>query len=115
MNGSAYCHMCGQQTQPQAVMCVSCGASLSRAGTSGAASNRIAAGVCAIIFNCLGIHKFILGYTNAGLIMLLGSILTCGIAALPFSIIGIVEGIIYLTKSDEEFVATYVRNRKEWF
>jgi len=30
-------------------------------------------------------------------------------------IIGLIEGIIYLTKSDEEFVQTYIRNQKGWF
>ena len=30
-------------------------------------------------------------------------------------IVGIVEGIIYLTKSDEEFVRTYIQNKKGWF
>lgn len=28
-------------------------------------------------------------------------------------ILGLVEGIMYLTKSDEEFVSTYVVNKKE--
>ncbi len=43
---------------------------------------------------------------------------TCGIGAfLVFipSIIGLVEGIMYLTKSDEEFVQTYIINKKPWF
>jgi hypothetical protein len=39
-------------------------------------SNKIAAGVCGILLGSLGIHKFILGYTGAGLIMLLVTILT---------------------------------------
>jgi len=30
-------------------------------------------------------------------------------------IIGLIEGVIYLCKSDEEFVRTYVDGRKEWF
>jgi len=30
-------------------------------------------------------------------------------------IIGLIEGILYLTKSDEEFVATYITNQKTWF
>jgi hypothetical protein len=30
-------------------------------------------------------------------------------------LIGLIEGIIYLTKSDAEFVKTYVENRREWF
>jgi hypothetical protein len=30
-------------------------------------------------------------------------------------IIGIIECIIYLTKSDEDFVRTYFQDRKGWF
>lgn len=82
---------------------------------AGRASNKIAAGVCGILLGGFGVHKFILGYTGAGLIMLLVSVLTCFIAAPIFHIIGLIEGIIYLTKSDEEFVKTYVDGRKEWF
>ena len=39
------------------------------------ASNKIAAGICGILLGWLGVHKFILGYTGAGLIMLLVSVL----------------------------------------
>jgi TM2 domain-containing membrane protein YozV len=76
---------------------------------------KIAAGICAIMIGQLGIHKFILGYTTAGLIMLLSSILTCGLAGIVMHIIGIIEGIMYLTKPDEEFYRTYMVGRKEWF
>jgi TM2 domain-containing membrane protein YozV len=79
------------------------------------ASTKLPAGVCGILLGGLGIHKFILGYTGAGLIMLLVSILSCGIAYPVMYIIGLIEGIMYLTKSDEEFVRTYVDARKEWF
>jgi TM2 domain-containing membrane protein YozV len=83
------------------------------------ASNKIPAGVCGILLGSLGIHKFILGYSGAGIIMLLvtivGGICTCGVAAGVMHIIGLIEGIIYLCKSDEEFVRTYVDRRKEWF
>lgn len=79
------------------------------------ASNKLPAGICGILLGSLGIHKFILGYTGAGLIMLLVSVLSCGIAAGIMHIIGLIEGIIYLTKSDEEFVRLYVDGRKEWF
>jgi TM2 domain-containing membrane protein YozV len=79
------------------------------------ASNKIPAGICAILLGGLGVHKFILGYTGAGLIMLLITILTCGIFWPVFHIIGIVEGIIYLCKSDDEFVRLYVDGRREWF
>jgi TM2 domain-containing membrane protein YozV len=82
---------------------------------SAAAANKLPAGICGILLNCLGVHKFILGYNTEGLIMLLGSILTCGILSPVFAVIGLVEGIIYLTKSDEDFVETYVKNKKGWF
>jgi TM2 domain-containing membrane protein YozV len=79
------------------------------------ASNKIPAGVCGILLGSLGIHKFILGYTGAGLVMLLVTVLTCGIAGAVMHLIGIIEGIVYLCKSDEEFVRLYVEGRKEWF
>jgi hypothetical protein len=50
-----------------------------------------------------------------GLIMLLITILTCGIGGAVVSIIGLVEGIIYLTKTDEEFYQMYQINKKPWF
>ena len=74
------------------------------------ANKKIAAGLCGILLGGFGVHKFILGYTNAGIIQLVLGIF-CGIGG----IIGIIEGIIYLTKSDEEFVRTYIYGRKEWF
>jgi hypothetical protein len=47
--------------------------------------------------------------------MLLVSILTCGALYPLVHLIGLIEGIIYLTKSDDEFVRTYIDGRKEWF
>jgi len=79
------------------------------------AEKKIAAGVLAILLGVFGIHKFYLGYTTAGIIMLLVSVLTCGFGGSVIGLIGIIEDIIYLTKTDEEFVATYVTGKKEWF
>jgi TM2 domain-containing membrane protein YozV len=79
------------------------------------ASTKIPAGICGILLGGLGIHKFILGYTGAGLIMLLVSVFTCFLATPVFHVIGLIEGILYLSKSDEEFVTLYVDGRKEWF
>ena len=78
-------------------------------------SKKVAAGVCAILLGSLGIHKFILGMTTAGLIMLLSTVLTCGLAAAVFHVISVVEGILYLTKTDEEFYRVYIVGKKEWF
>ena len=82
-------------------------------------SKRVLAGILAIILGSLGIHKFVLGYTTEGLIMLVLTfiigIITCGLSAWAVGIISLVEGIIYLTKSDEEFIQTYQVNKRGWF
>jgi len=73
-------------------------------------NKKVVSGVFAILLGSLGIHKFYLGYTKEGVIQLfLG--LMCGIGGL----IGIVEGIIYLTKTDEDFYQTYQVGKKGWF
>lgn len=82
------------------------------------ADKKITAGILGILLNGLGIHKFILGYTTEGTIMLITwvvGLLLCGIPSFVMGIIGLIEGIIYLTKSDEEFVRTYIQGRKGWF
>lgn len=79
------------------------------------ASKKIAAGICGILLGSLGIHKFILGYNKEGIILLLVTVLTCGFGASITWIIGLIEGIMYLTKSDQEFVNTYIVNKKPWF
>ena len=79
---------------------------------------KIAAGVLAIFLGWLGIHKFYLGYTGPGIILLLcGTIGWFFFAIPPFivAIIGLIEGIIYLTKSDDQFNQEYVVQRKSWF
>ena len=74
-------------------------------------SKRILAGVLAIVLGGLAVHKFILGYTKTGIIQLILTFATCGLVGL----ISLIEGIIYLTKTDEEFINTYQANKKEWF
>ena len=79
------------------------------------ADKKIIAGILGIVVGAFGIHKFVLGYQKEGLTMLLVSILSCGTLAGFMHVIGIIEGIMYLTKSDEEFVRTYVHGKKGWF
>ncbi len=82
-------------------------------------NKKILAGVLAIILGGFGVHKFVLGYMKEGIIILVITlilgILTCGIAGWVMGILGLIEGIIYLTKSDEEFYATYQVGKKPWF
>jgi len=78
-------------------------------------SKRIVAGIVAILFGSLGIHKFILGYQKEGIVMLVISFFSLGFLLALVALIGIIEGIIYLSKSDEEFFQTYQIGRKPWF
>ena len=132
---SRYCTKCGAVNEDTAQYCVNCQAQLTpvsggyqpmqsvNQGASGAmtdwkalgADKKILAGILGIVVGAFGVHKFVLGYTTEGLIMLLITVLTCGIFGMVSSVIGIVEGIIYLTKSDEEFVRTYLQSKKGWF
>ena len=79
---------------------------------------KLVSGILAILLGWLGVHKFYLGYTVEGVIMLvvgIGGFLLCGIPTTAVWVIGVVEGILYLTKTDDEFVKTYVVGRKGWF
>jgi TM2 domain-containing membrane protein YozV len=135
-NMPRFCTNCGTQNEDTAQICQSCRAPVIAAGPGGyqpnyqanyyggppqhawkvaGAEKKLPAGICGILIGALGIHKFILGYNTEGLIMLLVTLLTCGIGGMVTGVIGLVEGIIYLTKSDDEFVRTYIQNKKGWF
>ncbi|MCU0702437.1 MAG: TM2 domain-containing protein [Fimbriiglobus sp.] len=79
--------------------------------SGGEPSKRTVAGILGILLGTFAAHRFYLGDTKGGLIRLAISIVTCGAGG----IIGLIEGIIYLTKSDAEFVQTYQVEKKEWF
>ena len=94
---------------------------LGAAATPGS-KNKLAAGLLAIFLGGLGIHKFYLGFTGPGLVFLLvntiGWLVTWIMLFLPNLVLGVialVEGIIYLTRSDEEFEQLYVVQKKQWF
>ena len=79
------------------------------------ADKKVVAGVLGILIGGLGIHKFMLGYQKEGMIMLLVSVLSCFTLYGIMHVIGIVEGIMYLTKTDEAFVRECIYGRKGWF
>ncbi len=102
-------------------MCTNCGVALmSKGGASGAsgAKSKVAAGLLAIFVGSFGVHKFYLGYAVPGVIMLLVWLfgwLLLGIPSAIISLIALIEGIMYLTKTDEQFDEQYVQNKKQWF
>lgn len=92
------------------------------------------AGLTAIFLGCYGVHKFYLGYSTQGAILLavtLGLALSASLIALALEsfalmqligllqvipiLIGAAEGVTYLVKSEEDFQMTYVAGRREWF
>lgn len=80
-------------------------------GKPAGADKKLLAGILGIVIGSFGVHKFVLGYNKEGIIQIALTVVTCGLAG----IIGLIEGIIYLTKSDEEFVKTYIEGKKGWF
>ncbi|MGM0624127.1 MAG: TM2 domain-containing protein [Campylobacterota bacterium] len=91
---------------------------VSKAAVVNSEKSKIAAGLLGIFLGGFGIHKFYLGCTTAGVIMIAVWFFGLFLFALPSIIIGIIgfiEGIIYLVKNDNDFKATYVDNQKCWF
>ncbi|MCS7270059.1 MAG: GYF domain-containing protein [Gemmataceae bacterium] len=124
------CHSCGASVSLSAEFCPNCHTKVAHTTANdqpltqpiphsshrdNISSTRLAAGLLGILLGGLGIHKFVLGLTTPGLIMLLVTLLTCGAGGLIMAIIGLIEGIIYLTKTDDEFYQTYMIRKKEWF
>lgn len=93
-----YCSSCGEVIKQEAEICPHCGV---RQKSSSGGKDRTVAGILAILLGGFGIHKFYLGKTGQGLLYL--CFFWTGIPA----IIGFIEGILYLVKSDEEFQERY--------
>ena len=118
LRGTNHCQTCGKSTVLGQAMCTSCGSSLG-SGQSSTSKSRVTAGILAIFLGFLGVHKFYLGYKGSGVIMLLlsllGGIITCSVSLWVMWIIAIIEGILYITKTDAEFETSYVVATKDWF
>ncbi|WP_188904070.1 TM2 domain-containing protein [Deinococcus aerophilus] len=100
------------------------------------AQKRLVAGLLAIVLGSLGIHKFYLGLNTQGAIILgtnigvwvlalllgvvtlgLGLIITVPLAGListALGVLGLIEGVLYLTKSDADFEREYLAGHKPW-
>jgi TM2 domain-containing membrane protein YozV len=122
----AQCPTCAQPVAPGQVACGTCGQPMPALGgpPGGAPKDKTVAGILGILLGGFGAHKFYLGRTTSGTLMLAGSIfgVCCGsfliiplLFPMVFGVIGLIEGILYLTKSDQEFQQTYVYGEKDWF
>ena len=113
-------------------------------GVMGSEKTKVVAGLLGIFLGWAGVHKFYLGIKKPATIQLavgggglvlaivVGNIFIAlgifGIGALiglllyaigylalmAAGMLGLVEGIIYLTKSDEDFQSIYVTGQKQW-
>ena len=102
-----FCKFCGAVIDDDCVVCPHCGKQVAPLKTEGGigdgldktinGKNKLAAALFALLLGGIGIHHFYLGNTTAGIL----SIVFCwtGIPA----IIGLVQGILMLIESDEEF------------
>lgn len=75
------------------------------------AEKKIVAGILGIVLGGFGVHRFYLGDTTGGILRIVITFLTCGVGGW----LGIIEGIMYLIKSDEDFVKEYIEGDKKWF
>lgn len=92
-----YCSNCGKEVTEQQAVCLGCGVSTNHEAGKSSGKSKIAAGLFGILLGGLGIHKFYMGKIGLGIVYLL----FCW-TFIP-SIIGFIEGIIYLCEDDASF------------
>lgn len=82
-------------------------------------NKKVLAGITAILLGGLGVHKFVLGYHKEGVILLLVTvalnIFSFGFFGLLLWAFTLIEGVIYLSKTNNEFYKIYQKNKKPWF
>ena len=100
-----YCSSCGEIIKKEAEICPECGVrqkSVAGGGTASGSKDRTTAGILALLLGGVGAHKFYLGETGLGILYL------CFFWTFIPALVGLIEGILYLTKTDEEFQQQYV-------
>lgn len=99
-----FCRGCGKSIHKTAPMCPHCGAPQTAVMARGMApgqKSKTTAGILAIFLGGLGIHKFYLDEAGLGILYLL----FCW-TFIP-ALVGLVEGVVYLSMSDERFARKY--------
>ena len=101
-----FCHECAAVIRAKAEICPKCGVRQFPAPAGGLpvtanGRSKLAAGLFAIFLGGLGLHKFYLGRVGQGIVYLI----FCW-TFIP-SIIGFIEGIVYLTMSEQAFAQKY--------
>ncbi len=97
--GEIYCYFCGARISSASKFCPSCGKEQPTYNNAEQKNgkSRVTAGSLAVIFGIIGAHKFYMGKKGQGIVYLLlcWTLIPC--------ILGVIEGVWYLTESDESF------------
>lgn len=100
-----FCRECGEPIRANAEICPKCGVRQlpvpTAFGATPSGRSRLAAALFALLLGGLGIHKFYLGRIGQGILYLL----FCW-TFIPV-IVGFIEGIVYLTMSNDQFARKY--------
>jgi len=72
--------------------------------------NHVMAGLFGILLGTFGIHKFYMGQTQMGCLYIVAGVVTCGFGFAITWVVGIVEGIIYLSMTQAQFEQKYILN-----
>jgi TM2 domain-containing membrane protein YozV len=96
-----HCESCGVIIFKEAEICPKCGVRQSKFKKSSSSKSKLAAGLLALFLGGIGVHKFYLGQSGMGILYL------CFCWTFIPALIGFIEGIIYLTMSDEDFAEKY--------
>lgn len=98
-----YCSSCGEIIKKEAEICPECGVR-QKPAVSSSSKDRTTAGILALLLGGIGAHKFYLDETGLGVLYL------CFSWTLIPALVGFIEGLLYLTKTDEEFQRQYVND-----
>ena len=98
---SAFCVGCGQSMHVTANSCPKCGALSPNSSPAAGSKDKNIAGLFALLLGGIGAHHFYLGNIILGLLYLI----FCW-TFIPL-IVGFIEGLIYLTQSEESFARKY--------
>lgn len=104
-----YCPSCGAKLEENQKFCPSCGRQVISQPvqtTSGDTDKKLVTGLFAIFLGCLGIQYFYLGKTTAGILSIVIALCSCGI----WGVVTLIQGILMLTMTEEDFKAKYVDN-----
>lgn len=100
------CEACQSRMSKDAPYCPTCAHPNQLTAYEGVVKSKVVAGLLAVFLGTFGIHKFYLNQSKLGLLYLV--FFWSGIP----TIVGVIEGVIYLLQSDERFRERRIRSSR---